>query len=70
MGVRALELFSCEPRQPQRGYRTDLSHWRGQSCVETLTVAAWYRVHNEPPDIQHASVVVNVEERDLMKVLP
>lgn len=33
-------------------------------------MAAGYPVHDEPPDIQHAGVVVNVEKRDLVIVLP
>lgn len=32
-------------------------------------MAAGYPVHDEPPDIQHAGVVVDVKERDLVIVL-
>lgn len=35
----------------------------------TLTVAARYPVHDEPPDIQHAGMVVDVQKRDLVIVL-
>lgn len=36
---------------------------------ETLTVTTGNPVHNKPPNIQHASVVVDVKKRDLMTVL-
>lgn len=32
-------------------------------------MAAWYPVHNEPPDIQHASVVVDVKKCNLVIIL-
>lgn len=32
-------------------------------------MAAGYPVHNEPPDIQHAGVMVDVKKRDLMVIL-
>lgn len=35
-----------------------------------LTVAAGDPVHDEPPDVEHAGVVVDVEEGDLVIVLP
>lgn len=35
-----------------------------------LTVAAGDPVHHEPPDVEHADVVVDVEEGDLVVVLP
>lgn len=33
-------------------------------------MAAGYPVHDEPPDVEHAGVVVDVEEGDLVIVLP
>lgn len=33
-------------------------------------MATGYPVHNEPPDIQHASVVVDVKKGDLAIILP
>ena len=36
----------------------------------TLTVAAGHPIHDEPPDVGHAGVMVDVEEGDLMVVLP
>lgn len=36
---------------------------------EALTVATGYPVHDKPPDVQHAGVVVDVKERDLVGVL-
>ena len=33
-------------------------------------MAAGYPVHDEPPDIQHAGVVVDMKKRDLVVVLP
>lgn len=33
-------------------------------------MAAGDPVHNEPPDIEHADVVVDMKKRDLMVVLP
>lgn len=41
----------------------------GRSCVRTLTMAAGDPVHDKPPDIQHASVVVDVKKCDLVIVL-
>lgn len=38
-------------------------------AFKTLTLAAGYPVHDEPPDIRHAGVVVDVEKRDLVIVL-
>lgn len=38
--------------------------------MKRLTVAAGYPVHDEPPDVEHAGVVVDVEEGDLVVVLP
>lgn len=38
--------------------------------TQRLTVAAGYPVHDEPPDVEHAGVVVDVEEGDLVVVLP
>lgn len=35
-----------------------------------LTVAAGDPVHNEPPDIEHADVVVDMKKCDLVVVLP
>lgn len=43
---------------------------RPKSLVKRLTVAAGYPVHDEPPDVEHAGVVVDVEEGDLVVVLP
>lgn len=42
----------------------------GEYCVRTLTVTTGHPVHDEPPDVEHASVVVDVQKRDLMVVLP
>ena len=33
-------------------------------------MATGHPVHDEPPDVGHAGVMVDVEERDLMVVLP
>lgn len=38
--------------------------------MQRLTVAAGYPVHDEPPDVEHAGVVVDMEEGDLVVVLP
>lgn len=35
---------------------------------ETLTVATGYPVHDEPPDVQHAGVVVDVKKCDLVVI--
>lgn len=37
---------------------------------ETLTVAAGYPIHDKPPDVQHAGVVVDMEKSDLVIVFP
>lgn len=33
-------------------------------------MAAWDPVHDEPPDVEHADVVVDVKKRHLVVVLP
>lgn len=42
----------------------------GSFWAERLTVAAGDPVHDEPPDVEHADVVVDVEKCDLVAVLP
>lgn len=42
----------------------------GSFWAERLTVAAGDPVHDEPPDVEHADVVVDVKKRHLVVVLP
>lgn len=37
---------------------------------EELTVATRHPVHDEPPDVEHGGVMVDVQEGDLVVVLP
>lgn len=62
--TRAPELFIL----PLFCYWKRVSHWRVKLC-KTLTMAAGNPVHDEPPDVQHAGVVVDVQKRDLVIVL-
>lgn len=41
----------------------------GQKWVQTLTMAAGDPVHDKPPDVQHAGVVVDVKNCDLVVIL-
>lgn len=63
------ELFRAPPGQNGRR-RKDPSRRRPTSHLKGLTVAAGYPVHDEPPDVEHAGVVVDVEEGDLVIALP
>lgn len=67
--IRTLELFSLQRGQTVNGVTGMIWVTGGQSCVKTLTMATGYPVHNEPPDIQHGSVMVDVKKGDLMVVL-